>query len=393
MFARAVSPASYLPSARQTDGSGPAASPYRILLVDDNQIVLNVTADYLRAQGFEVFIAHDGSEALQLLGKDAPDLIVSDIMMPGMDGYAFYQNVSEQPEWCHIPFLFLSALGANGDIRTGKELGCDDYLVKPFDPTELVSTIRGKLARAKRRDAVSRSYIEDYRKRVINTLSHEFRTPLVAINTGSELLLDQHDALQPDRVQSLLQSIHRGGQRLQRLVNDFMALQQIDSGSAENAAKRLRREAAVTDILEMALDVEREELGNDCPQIIAHVPAGAENWMIHVYESQVTDAVCRLLSNAIKFGGLGFSVEVGLRGNDATVEFWIRDHGPGLSCEDANRACQMFMQIDRDRFEQQGCGVGLAIAQYYVDLNAGNLTFRAPADGGLEVSLTFLRAQ
>ena len=392
MFARAVSQTSYVPPGHHTEGSGPAVSPHKILLVDDNQMVLDVTADYLRAQGYEVAVAHDGTEALHVLGEVLPDLIVSDIMMPGMDGYAFYQSVTEQPEWCNIPFLFLSALGTNKDIHTGKELGCDDYLVKPFEPTELVATIKGKLARAKRRDAVSRSYIDDYRKRVINTLSHEFRTPLVAINTGSELLLDQHDSLQADRVKSLLQSIHRGGQRLQRLVNDFMALQQIDSGTAENAARRLRRAASISDILEMALDAEREQLGEDCPQIHLNIPDGAGSWMIQVYESQVTDVVCRLLSNAIKFGGVGLPVEVGLRETSDSVELWIRDHGPGLSCEDASRACQMFMQIDRERFEQQGCGVGLAIAQYFVDLNSGSLTFRTPSGGGLEVSLSFTRA-
>lgn len=362
-----------------------------VLLVDDNELVLEVTADLLRSEGFTVLAAGDAAHALQMLAERVPDVIVSDIMMPEIDGYAFYQQVLQHARWCQIPFIFLTALGTQRDVRMGKELGCDDYLVKPFEPRDLVAVINGKLMQSRRRESVNRAQIEDYRRRIVNTLSHEFRTPLVAINTGSELLIDQHSSLQPDRVKTLLCSIHRGGQRLQRLVNDFMALQQIDSGSAAMASIKLKRTVSLLEMVEAAVDMLRECYGDECPEIRFDVPTDtcSEGWEVEVYETQIIDVLERILNNAAKFGGTSGQIQLSCRGGEGSVVVSIRDFGPGMPPEKVAEACQTFTQFERDRYEQQGCGIGLAIANYYTELNGGKLTFCSPPNGGLEVLVEF----
>lgn len=121
--------------------------PATILVVDDESAMLNAVADILRGHEFHVLTAEDGLQALQLLGEHTPDLIITDIMMPRMNGYQLYERVSANPDWVWIPFLFLSGKSDEADVRFGRELGADDYLMKPVDPEDLLATILGRLKR------------------------------------------------------------------------------------------------------------------------------------------------------------------------------------------------------------------------------------------------------
>jgi DNA-binding NarL/FixJ family response regulator len=118
-----------------------------ILVVEDDLSVRNAIGDMLRLHGFEVASAGDGFAALELMRQQTPDLILADIVMPGMNGYQFYHRVRGKAEWLWIPFIFLTALDEAGDIRYGRELGADDYIVKPFEPSDLLAAILGKLER------------------------------------------------------------------------------------------------------------------------------------------------------------------------------------------------------------------------------------------------------
>ncbi|MBN1119608.1 MAG: response regulator transcription factor [Anaerolineae bacterium] len=118
-----------------------------ILVVDDEPGVLENLTDLLRLSGYEVIGATNGAEAIQILEKLTPDLIIADIMMPRMNGYQLYLRIRQNPDWMWIPFIFLSAKGEAEDIRFGKELGSDDYLTKPVEPDDLLAAIRGRLAR------------------------------------------------------------------------------------------------------------------------------------------------------------------------------------------------------------------------------------------------------
>ena len=123
-----------------------------ILLVEDNPgVLLNITVT-LEFNDYEVISAKNGKEGLSVLEKveRLPDLIISDIMMPEMDGYEFFENVSENPKWNQIPFFFLTARASPEDIRFGKMLGIDDYLTKPFKENDLLAAISGKISRKKK---------------------------------------------------------------------------------------------------------------------------------------------------------------------------------------------------------------------------------------------------
>jgi putative two-component system response regulator len=127
---------------------GQAQAGAKILVVEDNDILRQGMQLLLEADGFVVLSANNGLSALEQVRKNVPDLILSDISMPEMDGFRFFEAVRSCPEWVTIPFVFLTARGGRDDIFEGKRLGAEDYLIKPINRQELLATIRSRLARS-----------------------------------------------------------------------------------------------------------------------------------------------------------------------------------------------------------------------------------------------------
>lgn len=128
-----------------------------IFVVEDNLDLLFNLKLLLETNDYKPITAKNGKEAIEILSglEQIPEIIISDIMMPEMDGYEFFQAISNNPRWNRIPFLFLSARTTNKDIRFGKLLGADDYLTKPFNEKDLLAILSGKIARNKRIKALN----------------------------------------------------------------------------------------------------------------------------------------------------------------------------------------------------------------------------------------------
>ena len=120
----------------------------RLLLIDDDPNLILLVKDYLEFRGYEVITAENGREALEVLDRGIPDMIICDIMMPEMDGYAFVEQVRREERTSWIPILFLSAKGQSGDKIKGLNIGADVYMVKPFEPEELVAQVEASLKQA-----------------------------------------------------------------------------------------------------------------------------------------------------------------------------------------------------------------------------------------------------
>jgi len=119
----------------------------KILLVEDDKLLLEVMQNILEAEGFEIHPACNGKQALDSFVSDKPDLIVSDIMMPEMDGYELLELIRVMPDGVTVPFLFLSARTQRADVSRARSLGVDDYLYKPFEAQELINAVRSRLFR------------------------------------------------------------------------------------------------------------------------------------------------------------------------------------------------------------------------------------------------------
>ncbi len=359
------------------DANTGTAKESLVLVVDDNRELLGVLKGFLGRHGLRVITAECGTAALELLAYARPELVVCDILMPRMDGYELQRVLLSDPKWSDIPFIFLSALSAEEEVQYGRELGCDEYLTKPFDLSELLAVIKGKLTLAQQRARMNELKAGETHRRIINTLSHEFRTPLVSISTGAELLRDEHDSLDQKQFSQLLEMIWRGGQRLERLVNDFY-----------------RQRVSLSNVVQLAVESYKETLfSGETANIEVLLPKEKRDLWIEVFDPHVVSIIQRLLSNAHKFGGPENKISVGIGKIDNSGFVCIRDRGPGMETSHVDvltHACEPFTQFKREVLEQQGCGLGLAICRKLAGINGATLSFRRPDEGpGLEAILSF----
>lgn len=122
----------------------------RVLVVDDDPQVLGLLRLNFEMEGYEVSCANDGTEALEAVSREVPDLVVCDVMMPGIDGLEVVRRLRADPATAHLPVVVLSAKAMRSDLRAGIEAGADEYVTKPFDPVELIDVVSRLLAKHKK---------------------------------------------------------------------------------------------------------------------------------------------------------------------------------------------------------------------------------------------------
>ncbi len=356
-----------------------------VLVVDDNPLIVDVVKGLLRSREYSVFSSTNGSEAWELIQKKCVDVVICDVMMPKMGGYELYEAMRGDPHYTHIPFVFLTALDDQKEIDRGKEVGADDYLCKPFEPEELLAVVKGKLQRSKALRELGDKRFDEYRRRIVHTLSHEFRTPLVAVNSGVELLLEHQESLDSEKARRLLDAVKRGGARLEKLVADFMILQQIGAGMAAKLFEARSVECRLGAVVETYVRLRQDNLKAQAATLL--FVDHSQGARVRIEETQIADCLDRLVSNAVKFSGEHPCVELELDRSEQSLRLAVKDRGIGLDLNKINEALNAFGQINRDKLEQQGGGLGLSIASQYAAINKGRLDFESRNGGGTIVTL------
>lgn len=174
-----------------------------IMIVDDSQMTRHCISKILENAGYETVEAVNGKDAIQRLKTlpSLPEVIICDILMPEMDGYTFFGYVSRIPQLNHIPFIFLSVKSASEDIRTGKSLGVDDYLVKPCKAADLLASVKGKLARLKSRKMIQ----TQMEKRFLNKIpGGKTDPPIYSMNSDN---VSDHCEILPKNAQYMLMMV------------------------------------------------------------------------------------------------------------------------------------------------------------------------------------------
>ncbi len=352
-----------------------------ILIVEDDQSMLDGMNDLLEIAdlGYNITVlqANDGRMALDIMAKQEPDLIISDVMMPQMGGYEFLNHVRANPEWIQIPFIFVTAKGEEPDIRKGRLSDADLYITKPFVISELLTLIHAQLDMAYERKQARERNVESLKKNILQILNHEFRTPLTYVTAYYEMLADSLTEFTDGRnYREYLRGIQAGCFRLTRLVDDFVRVMELRSGEAQ--ANYLSRAKPLPNLSGLIKDV-----------IAAHQDIVTEGQYILTSEipdklplifgdpTSLTDILERLLNNAIKFTDPGrgrinhIMVEVTVQAKNIYIV--VSDEGMGFPSHMKNQIFEPFVQYNRGIFEQQGAGTGLAIVKGLVQLHNGRI--------------------
>jgi two-component system sensor histidine kinase/response regulator len=360
-----------------------------VLVVEDNRVMLEGIRDVLEMDGYRVLTALDGQEALELLEQHHPDLIISDIMMPRLDGYHLFSAVRANSQWLKIPFIFLTAKNQRIDVRLGKQLGADDYLTKPFEAEDLLIVVKAKLARASALHSSAELEMSKLKQNVLNTLSHEFRTPLTYIRGYLDLILDEGpEHLSMDDLGSFLQRVKRGSDRLTNLVNDFIFMVMLETGEAA-AAYRLAQTFADICTLVDAVIAENTPWASERDVQLEKDVVQSPGTVLHV--GYIHDALGRLVDNAIKFSRQGERVVVQVRADEEWIYIAVQDQGLGIAPKEIPYLFKRLHQVDRERHEQQGIGAGLAIVKGIVDIHGGRVEVQSRVGQGSTFTLILPR--
>lgn len=342
-----------------------------ILIIEDNPIIQDSLKKLLTLEKYNIDVANNGEEGLECAKSKHFDLIFCDLLMPKMDGFKFCEYIKNPLHDLDTPVIILTSLNDKEELNKVRELGVDEVIVKPYDPSELVSITKNKIAKINHiKHAIERN-LENNKKRILHTLSHEFKTPLMAIKTTSELLLERQSHFNKEKIECLLNSIQQGSERLEKLISDFLILQQIEIGIPKREAEKKATTFKLNTFIDNTISELKEKIQNELYGKIQVIDCSC-NANIFVYDIQLQDAIKRIIENSIKFSPEKPDIEIFLLKENEKIVIEICDKGIGIKENKTKDAIKLFSQIDRESIEQQGSGSGLFIASEFVKANNGS---------------------
>jgi two-component system sensor histidine kinase/response regulator len=356
------------------------AQPTTVLIIDDDEIVLLGLRLFLEQAGYRVLTAADGDAGLRLIQEHSPDVIVCDVVMPAPDGFALRRILSGRQDVADIPFIFLTARSAREDKLSGLDLGADDYITKPYDPQELVARIkavlrRKELGREKGR-AEARAQMEELRREFLKNITHELRTPMAELITNLDMVLTQKFGDNLGEQKLFLQGALSSAHRLRDLIEDLLALTQLDQGKFSNLRQTVDLEYDFRRPVEQRLQLwQGRHLETHLqiePGVVLYAPRkGFKQSAVH------------LVDNACKFSPQAGWVGILLAANGpGGAILTVADQGPGIPVELRDKVFERYFQASQgDARLYGGLGVGLTIARAFARGIGGDVVILDSANG------------
>ncbi len=362
----------------------------KVLVIDDDMAIREVIAVTLRKSGYEVFKATNGAEGLELARKQLPGLIICDVRMVLVDGYEVLSAIRNNPSTASIPFILVTSMASVERMRQGMELGADDFLPKPFTPSQLLAAVNARLEKHRLLVREAESKLELLRQHLSTALPHELRTPLNGILGYADILRKQYSDLEPREVSQMAERIYKNGKRLNRLVENFLIYAQIeivkmDYHKIEQLRKNKAAEAQkIVDTAACQRAYEAERAGDLTLNLMEGSVAMSSEYFSKTFEE--------LFDNAIRYSKKGSPLVVETEMNGAEFILRIRDHGRGMSAEQLHNV-GAYMQFERKVYEQQGSGLGLTVARRLIEIHGGFLKLESEYGKGTTATVALPAAR
>jgi len=388
-----------------------------ILIVDDTSTNLEVLFDFLVDSGFKVLVAEDGESAIQKVEYASPDLILLDVLMPGMDGFETCRRLKANESTKDISVIFMTALSETVHKVRGLHLGAVDYVTKPLQHAEVLARInihlslrkltkklqeqnllleqeiqerkRVELALSQAKDELelrviertaelissnqqlqleldNRQMVERMKDEFVAVISHELRTPLTSIHGSLGMLAGGLVESTSERGKRLLEIAVDSTERLVRLTNDILDIKRIESGEVR-LAKQICNAA---DLITEAVDL-MQSMAEKAGVVIEVSTISLQLW---ADPDRIIQTLTNLLSNAIKFSPQGNSIWLTAQRQGEQVLFQVRDRGRGIPADQLETIFERFQQVDAsDSRNNEGTGLGLAICRSILQQHAGRI--------------------
>ena len=347
----------------------------RILLVDDQPANLRVVSTLLERRGHEVVAVDNGLDALESCRSHPPDLILLDMMMPGMDGFSLLQEIRLDPRLLRIPAVFLTAAQDRDLLLRAFEAGAVDYVTKPFIPEELIARVNAHMILKLTRDRLER--VAQERQDLVNLVAHDLKNPLTSVLFASDMLM------QPDcsteRSPRYLRIIHEATMDAISYIRSYLEGQSnrvLPGGDGPPPV------ASLKETVEWLVDRYQPQLEAQGIQMSAHLPEDRP-CRVAMNPMLLRQVAENLVTNARKYGAEGGEVELRIRAG--APGFWqllVQDRGPGIPAAKQRELFKPFTRLtETDPANGLSSGLGLSLARQIV-MNAGGHLFYEDREGG-----------
>lgn len=359
-----------------------AASVPSVLVIDDEPDNFDVIEALLSDQPYEFHYASSGEEAIAALDAFQPDIILLDVMMPGLDGLEVCRQIKAMPEWRAVPIIMVTALNSRQDLAQCLKTGADDFIGKPLNSVELRARINSMLRIKRQYDTLQKNIdiqtntinvlensLQELRGNLATIFPHELNTPLHGVLTSLDLLMTDLDEMSKDDIRELLTISFQSACRMETLIQRFLNYLSLTLGTTRSSYQEQSSSTRITSMVEgYAQQVNRQgDLTCQVEAVELAIAPHHLDWIIR-----------EVIDNAFKFSSFGQSVTVqGCPVQDDCVplmfQLIVKNEGRGMT-EEQIQSIGPFMQFERTAYEQRGTGLGLEIAHRTVHLYGGNIT-------------------
>jgi signal transduction histidine kinase len=359
---------------------GHPARPSRILVVDDLPDNCFLIQALLQEEGYEISTANSGAEALERIHQSPPDLLLLDVMMPGLDGYEVTRRIRQNPDIPFLPILLITAHDQPSLVR-GLDLGADEFIRKPVDVDELVARVRSLLRLKHSVD--ERDRIAFQREDFVSRLTHDLRTPLIAADRMLHLLEEGALGELTPAMAEAIEVMLRSNQNLLHLVNSLLEVYRYEAGRKTLVLKPV-------DLIELAREVIAEltplaKQKSLSLNLSNHLPA--EEAIVMGDRIELRRVITNLLGNALKFTDHG-GVTLTLQADPNHLTLAVTDTGQGIPATDLPHLFECFTQGNHRR---PGSGLGLHLSHCIVEAHQGTLQVDSTVGQGSTFTVTLPR--
>lgn len=376
------------------------AEQYKILIVDDVPKNIMVLGNNLLRENYQIAYARSGQEAIDLTLENDFDLILLDIMMPGMDGYEACKRILENPKTAQVPIIFITAKNDYESVVKGFDAGAKDYVTKPFNAKELLARVRTHLELKRNRERLEElnnkleqkveertlqlkiandkiKQLDSAKSSFLGIISHEVRTPLNGIFGSIEIL---RDIIDHEDTEEILEMISESAERL-------LSFSELSTLITELNIDSYQLSKYIIDLSEVIEEVKEEKTSalNPDSKVKIDILENEKGFFIDADEKLIKKVLNDIIHNSIKFNQEEVDIYIELEKIDHYIHIKIQDNGIGFPNHLIENVFEVFHADSEDYVE--GKGLNLAAAKLILEAHGGRIKAENERDGGASIHI------
>lgn len=357
-----------------------------IFVVDDQEENLEFLGSLLRHNGYNVMIASDGMEAIELVQRKLPDLILLDIMMPKMDGYEVCEKLKANPATNEIPVIFITAKIETEDVVKGFQVGGLDYVTKPFKHKELLMRIKTQIELKTSKDLILHQndklvLLNKEKNGFLRIAAHDLKNPLFTIKGFAQLINQKFKELSPTEVKEYSNYITDTADQCLQIIINLLDINKIEEGQLKLSYDDIKLDEVITRI------IDTYSLKANAKEIKLLYTNSSNNTYIKADAGKLIQVLSELISNAIKFSPFNKNIYINTHlieeNRKHSVRVEVRDEGPGLTSDDKIKLFTKFSKLSaQPTGDENSTGLGLSIVKYLVEAMGGKVWAESDSEAG-----------